>query len=593
MCASNGRDVRPPNFKVARIIGLVSPGVFVVIAAGLLLTLPALFTGFPYFSHDGVNHATFYSRFSAQLWAGELYPRWLPDLNAGFGGPTFFYYPPGAYYFTSLFKPFFPADADGWRQLGASAAAAMIFSGLAARLWLKRLTDERSATLAALLYLVLPYHLAVDLYTRGALAEFWSFVWMPLVLLGVEEVSRGRTRAGFFVLAVSYALLVITHLPTTLIFSPLPVVYALWVAGAGQRVRAFAVVCGAMLLGAALAGVYLIPAMTMQRFIFIEEMTVGHYRYENWFLFRQVDWAGPWSFLFWAAVGSSIVAACLFYLCRSGADVEAKRKAAFWALAAGAALFMMTPPSRFVWESLPVLQRIQFPWRLNAVLCLALAALSTLALRSAAGRRTARIVVLAFMLPIALHGVYEAATRAQAAHRASNSSPELQRIINSRWSAGTTNEFRPRWVASFDEPALEALRQRIGRSEDGRTVSVTIVRGAGAVRVGRWQPRDIMLEVDAPEELTLNVSQFYFPGWRARLDEGNGGGGEPLEVRPSVPGGLLRLTVPAGQHRVSLRLERRWPEFLGQAASLAAACVLLLAWLMWRGPARRAGRHHA
>src|SRR5438552_6019800 len=128
--------------------------IVVISAAGLVFTLPAVIAGIPFFSDDGVSHhALWYVQFSTQLWAGDLYPRWLMGMNEGLGSPVFYYYPPVPFYLTSLLKPFFPGDPHGWHQLGLSASLALIGSGLCAYRWLKDLTDRNSALLAAILYM--------------------------------------------------------------------------------------------------------------------------------------------------------------------------------------------------------------------------------------------------------------------------------------------------------------------------------------------------------------------------------------------------------------------------------------------------------
>ncbi len=199
-----------------------------IAAAGIVLALPVLILGIPIFSDDGVTHAMWYSRFSEQLWSGDLYPRWLMNMNGGLGSPVFFYNPPVPFFLTSLLRPLFANDPQGWHQVGVSCAIALVASGISAYFWLKEISDPKSAIVAAVLFMAMPYHLA-DLYMRGAMAELWAFVWLPLILFFTYRIARGRwfACAG---LAVSYALLVMTHLPTTLIFSVVPIGYVLFTA---------------------------------------------------------------------------------------------------------------------------------------------------------------------------------------------------------------------------------------------------------------------------------------------------------------------------------------------------------------------------
>jgi uncharacterized membrane protein len=206
-----------------------------------------------------------YTEFARQFLAGELYPRWLADLNNGLGSPAFFYYAPVPFYATLLFTPFFASGDYGLHHLGASAVLACLASGLTAYLWLKRVATETPAALAAILYLSMPYHVGIDLYTRFAFGELWAFVWMPLALYFVHLMrDEGRQRLALAGLALSYAALVMTHLPTTLIFSLVPPAYALFTTGRERKMRAVIFTGGGMLLGIGLASIYLIPAMTTQ-----------------------------------------------------------------------------------------------------------------------------------------------------------------------------------------------------------------------------------------------------------------------------------------------------------------------------------------
>ena len=60
-----------------------------VCAAGLLFGALPLWRGVPVWG-DTLFHAMWYTNFSAQLLAGDLYPRWLINLNGGLGSPVFF-----------------------------------------------------------------------------------------------------------------------------------------------------------------------------------------------------------------------------------------------------------------------------------------------------------------------------------------------------------------------------------------------------------------------------------------------------------------------------------------------------------------------
>src|SRR5690606_30776684 len=94
--------------------------------------------------------------------------------------------------------------------------------------WSKKHFGAVPAVVAALFYTYAPYR-AVDAYVRGALAESFAFVWLPLILLSIDRIAELSAAnkdqklqlRWIILLGISYAALMITHnlivLPFTLI----------------------------------------------------------------------------------------------------------------------------------------------------------------------------------------------------------------------------------------------------------------------------------------------------------------------------------------------------------------------------------------
>lgn len=76
---------------MSKILALISPWrhLIIIVAVGLLLTMPLLINGCMN-GHDFFFHVIFSHHFTEQFWNGDLYPRWMLNMNAGFGSPTFF-----------------------------------------------------------------------------------------------------------------------------------------------------------------------------------------------------------------------------------------------------------------------------------------------------------------------------------------------------------------------------------------------------------------------------------------------------------------------------------------------------------------------
>lgn len=78
----------------------------------------------------------------------------------------------------------------------------------------KLINNNNAALLASILYMTFPYHLT-DLYLRNALGEFASFVFIPLVFLGLYNLFY--TEDNNYYLAIGAIGLIITHNISTLL----------------------------------------------------------------------------------------------------------------------------------------------------------------------------------------------------------------------------------------------------------------------------------------------------------------------------------------------------------------------------------------
>jgi hypothetical protein len=529
--------------------------IMVIAAAGLILTIPSIVYGFPAGGHDSQAHPTWYIQFSEQLWAGELYPRWLINENAGLGSPHFFYYAPVPYYLSSILRPLFASDPFGWHQLGTSAILALIASGFGAYLWIKNITNRHTAFVAAILYMIMPYHVAIDLYERGAFSEYWAFVWMPFILYFLTEIRNGR-RFATLGLAVSYALLIMTHLPTTLIFSIIPVVYSFYVVDGADRRRAFLATISAMILGIALSAIYLLPAMGTQDYVYLEREGIKALYTKNFLFAGNISTLRFTVELTLVVLGMMILASCAVIISSSSLERRLKKERAFWITVGIVSLLMMTPLSKPIVQIFPVLLKIHLPWRFNAVLVVATVALSAIGIFSLRKPYTDKVVVLTVISSLLVTS-WVFFTIWQGIEESTVDKEPVNRIIQ----RGTFYlNFRPRWVLSDIRKSAE------------QTPQVSIYTGVGSVEIGSWKPRDIILEVNTPGSMVLTIGQLYYPGWTAQIM------GEPccLLIQPSKPEGLLRVSMPGGNYEVALRLTVSVLEYAGQMISAVSAVIFLL-----------------
>jgi Bacterial membrane protein YfhO len=533
-----------------------SAPVFVILILSFVFVLPGIRYGIP-FGHDSVEHLSQYRCFAAQLWSGEADPRWLVGMNSGLGSPDLFVYGPLPYYAASLFRIFTLSPGKESRELAISVWIALALSGLFTYLWTYEMVGQRpAAVLAALLYMFLPYHLRTDLYVRFALAEFWALAWMPLIMFFVRRLVVERKTMACVGLALSYALLIFTHLLTVLMFSAVPLLYAGFCAVPRDRIRALRSTALGMLLGGAISAVYLLPAHAYEKYISpyrLTESNPGKYSIDRHILFSHAPFDPRFNLvLSWLSVSTVAVALSFLIIVVSSRSKIFRREALFWAVVAVVALYLMSAPGAWLWHLIKPLEAIRYPWRFNTLVALATAGLAALAIQSFRLSRHTALLASFVLLVITAWTVSTARTM----------------LRQGPWIAtvhANGDDLLVAW-AQWTDPALLTDSGMEQMAREGGTAKVL---PAHSVTVEKWKPRDIQFRVSSPQGLRILAKQFYFPTWKASL-----AGGQALSISPSTPEGLVEISVPSGDGIVQLRMAHGPAELWGLAISLTALAFL-------------------
>jgi hypothetical protein len=541
---------------------------------------PLLFHGIPKLSSDAVVHAAWDKSFSNQLAAGEWYPRWLPEDFVGLGSPVFFYYPPIASYGASAFRFISGArDPDGWFEAGYGCFLAVLLSSIAAYFWLRPHAPGEAALAGAAIYVIAPYHVAVDLYARGATAELWSFVWLPLIALSVEALGR-RSKWGFPGLAASYALLTMTHLPTVLIFSPVVLAAGFYLAPPKRALATGLRAIGAMTLGVGLAAIYLIPAMFDQWKINVGHLVSADYDFRDDWFFRPFAWGldFPAQLAILNITMFAFIGLLLWVCLRDCADRQIRRAAIFYAGVTVYAFVFMTQLSYPAWSLIPYLRFVQFPWRFGVLPPLAAAMLAALSF-SHFKRGRPRVVLAAACILIAgwIGMTVWTAAPETTSWRGNFDSALIKARSETKLKPGTC-EYLPMSAGIVQTCSDEAsdrikMMQNLLGGHAARSAffpAGSADEAAGSATVLDWKPRKVLVDVDAPEAGALELGHFYYAGWSAHI----AGASETIPVGPSDPEGFLELSVPQGKHRIIVELGTQPTEKAGRLISvLSLACL--------------------
>lgn len=524
-----------------------------IIAASLALVTPELVWNLLPHGHDGAAHIAWQQGFASQLWQDAVFPRWLPEANGGFGSPVFFFYPPLAHLAAALLYPFTADPALVPLRLALASAAAMAIGAAGMLAWLRGPIGRGPALAAAFVYLLAPYHLLIDLYVRMAYAELWAFALAPWLFWAARRLPQAPRLAAAW-LALLFAALLLSHAPSALALPPAILVYAAAVCQAERRPGLAALAVAALPLACLLAAQYLATAIGHADLIDETQLFDGRFHYANWFLFGAGRWPG----------GEIQPLILVVFLVQGGLGLvlaplaaRGRQRQAAWALgliSLGCA-FMTTVWSAPVWQLLPMLQKVQFPWRLflpQSVVLAALAGLAVAACRDGAtlAARLRRTLVAAGMLGVALVNLAFL--------------PSLVRRAERLEAAGVQESPDVPEYALGDVAELQRL------FPDGARLAV--LAGQGSAELLLQEPRRAILAVEAAEPMTLALHQFRYSGWRQSLD------GQAATEAPACPGGLPLACahVPPGRHLLTLDLAPTWSEHVGRLLSRIGIVLMLV-----------------
>lgn len=528
------KQLPPLPFSIARFLPLL---LIVPVIAPLL-------GDFATSGHDALEYVPRLAEFHENIRHGILVPRWAPDLSSGQGQPLFLFNPPLFYYVAEIWY----AIGFGLARAINLAVATFIIASAASMFLLARYWFGRPAAwLATVAYIYAPYFL-VDVYVRAAFAELSAFPFYPLALYGFSRHAEERRTRDLAIGCVAYAGVWFAHTPSAVLFSPILGVFLICVAWRKRSWTLFATHAAAVVLALGLAAAIWLPAVAEAQYTNAKRLTEGPLRYSNHFVhphqFLSLRWGYGFSVpgdqdgmpftLGWAHL--LVATAVLFVWPRGGLKLAATLLILI--------CFLMTPAAHFIWDALPQLQYVVYPWRL-----LAMAALC-LALMIGAARSNIPLLIAIIMLANLAHA-------RPATYLSIDPLQWTPRQIAERGAvAATFDTFEPRWVQT--RPAV--------------------------VRSVMTSPQQFTATIELTRSADVDLPIAFFPGWLVTIDGANAA---PV---PPGPMGRIRLRVGAGRHRIDARFVRTPVRAFADATSLFALMTLISLLYLGRGERTVNGR---
>ena len=586
-------------------------GPAVILLAALLATAPQLIRGNSC-GHDFNFHLVSWLDAQASWRHGILYPHWSPSPNFGAGEPRFVFYPPLTWMLGATLGLATPWKAimavyKFWKYVPIVITFLFLLgTGLGTRALARQRLNDEAATLAGCAALFSGYTLFTA-YERSAFGELAGGFWVPLLMLFIlrdrgtnapllHRAFDGSTTPLALVLAGAWLSDPPLGVMASYLLAAVALVWALLLRSWGPLVRAIA----ATLLALGLAAFYLVPASVEQHWVQIRQATddPGSLIENSWMFARHADPAlelHDVELLKVSVIGLTMIAVAAGGICVAWRRGGLRRMGRWWiplALIPIVVLLMQLPASLPVWNSLPKLRFLQFPWRWLVVVEAPMGIFFASAVWTS--RRNLRRIVVsictAFFVGAAVFTGFTLLQRCDYEdsvagtldiyryHMGSEGSDEYSPPLadNSQVATGLPD------ACLTSDPLLQ-----LGHGEEGTTPAyqpgVCDSTFSWNSNTAERNPEHLRLSAVIPHAGYLILKLRTYPAWKLTLN-----GQQPGSLPPREDG-LTILPVPVGVVQITVDWSTTSDVIVGRWLSIVALMLLGLIWWIERRLA--AGRH--
>lgn len=502
-----------------------------------LLPVVSIFRFGSYESGDFVQHVYRAFVFYDILREGILIPSWAPLLNSGFGYPVFIFIYPLPYYLISFFHMF------GFSFIFSAKlvlVAAYIASGFLMYAVLKKMTKNSFAAFSgALVYLFTPYHL-VDLHFRVAMAELIAFAIAPALFYVILKIEEVKTIIYILLAGLLWGLFFLAHPAQFLFYSGIFFAYVGYKQFRNKKLDWQYIIS---------ITIAFVIGLMVSSFSWIARFTLTQYTQGSLLTDIPVSYVRPWEllfspyrygFLFQGSHGelSFLIGYTQIIILGIGILLlirEWKRKKfselPFWISLSLVLIFCMLPYSKILWEAIPMLNLMQFSYRLLHPLSFCLSIITALIIVSANLKKPA-VLMLIF--------ITVAYTILNWGHRhmlPNVNDSTLRNMIMYTKEEGMI-EANPIW---WD-------RKKINWIDEVPKNHIEVIKGKAEVKeIQRTSTKHTYIYYSS-QPATLVENTFYFPNWTITIDN------KPVKISYETTEHRARMVfeAPKGLHTIEV-----------------------------------------
>ncbi len=494
----------------------------------LALIILSFAISFPFFksgffpTHDGEWAVVRLGAMHRGIIEHQFPVRWTGNQNFGYGYPLFEFTYPFPYYFAEIFNIAKLGLVD---SIKAVFVLSVFVSGIGMFLFLSELFPREGALLGSVFYLLAPYRM-VNLYVRGSIGESLSLAIFPFLFLVIYKLFRTKESRYISFLAFLFAVLLLTHNVTSLVFTPFLLGFSLFLFLQHKEKGPFAkkVLVG-LVLGGLISSFFLIPALSEKKYIALSQIRISDI--SKHFVPLQSLVSSVWNYGAYGTSDSFSPQLGLVHILAfiSGIFLLLKQKnkllknlGIYTLVSVVVMIFLMQRVSLPFWEKIPLFSDVDFPWRLLTPLIFLL----SIPVAALGGKR----IIVGILILLVLFNLKYANPK--------NYTPAINSYYFTNQATTTSNdELMPVWVKIKPTKMYDSKVQNLTGKEKINLISSTGIKTD--------------FNTFLADERIIQINTIYFPGWNVYVDN------RPIKFSYKNPEGVITFPLSKGKHEVSAR----------------------------------------
>ncbi len=540
----------------------------------VLLCLPLLSNAGRPTTFDGHIHITTMQMFADSLRAGEL-PAWSQGFgNYGYPLALIAHQLPAYSGASLILLGVYPESAFKFlillTTMVSSLGMFLLIKTMLQRVNLNEQNSGSGALFGSLFWLFSSYRI-MNVYSRGALPELFAAAIIPFLILTLYLFVRDHKSKHLLFTSVLSFLLTICHPMMLLISGPLLLGAVLMGSYKSKKstITLPLVAATSVILGVLMGSYYILPLVAELKYFYqgagIKSVGVESFiswqniPIWNWPFFSASDHPGPRNGLIQVGIIET-AALCTgvlsYFFDRKLRKNTIGRYLIVWVSIAVGTLALSSVYSKPLFDSLPILASLQFPWRFLLAFQFTTAVIAALLLARYRIHSSVFLLLVAAIIFVRLPEAY---------------GKNFVHLPTSDYQFNVENlhtvNMNPVWVGDTKEyPIKHDL--------------FSVVEGSTQILASKEKPSVRTYSVDVATESRISFNTFYFPGWQLLID----GNAADLEYQDPQYRGVMTTRLAAGTRQVSLIYSdtkiRTYAKYLSVLAA-AASLIFPLIYSKW------------